>query len=190
MSSVFVILEEKKRYAGGSVWQCSAPATQRMARAEDCLPWFALDSITKMVLSFHIGRREGANTQAQYVASRKVQVLATRRNMISLDDALLLINKWNQESSKLRCIITRPGVQVCFVGTIDRISLDEAFGLRTLDKESSLILFFNDLTFLEYGDSRMAPDDVHLKESAVQYEGFLIMLTSDGNTITLGEIKE
>ena len=26
--------------------------------------WFALDSITKMVLSFHIGRREGANAQA------------------------------------------------------------------------------------------------------------------------------
>jgi hypothetical protein len=130
------------------------------------------------------------NFRAQYIASRKVHVLATRRNMISLDDALLLINKWNQESSKLRCIITRPGVQVCFVGTIDRISLGEAFGLRTLDKESSLILFFDDLTFLEYGDSRMAPDYPQLQELAVKYEGFLIMLTRDGNTITLGEIKQ
>jgi IS1 family transposase len=26
--------------------------------------WFALDSVTKMVLSFHVGRREGANAQA------------------------------------------------------------------------------------------------------------------------------
>jgi hypothetical protein len=44
----------------------------------------------------------------------------------------------------------------------------EAFGLRTLDKESSLILFFNDLTFLEYGDSRMAPHDLQLRELAIQ----------------------
>jgi hypothetical protein len=109
--------------------------------------------------------------------------------MISLDDALLLINKWNQESSKLRCIITRPGAQLCFVGTIDRLSTGEAFGLRTLDKESSLILFFDAITFLEYGDSRMAPNDPQLQELATQYEGFLVMLTSDGNLITLGEIK-
>jgi transposase-like protein/IS1 family transposase len=30
----------------------------------DQYTWFALDSVTKMVLSFHIGRREGANAQA------------------------------------------------------------------------------------------------------------------------------
>ncbi len=110
--------------------------------------------------------------------------------MISSEDALSLINKWNQESSKLRCMYVLPGLQLMFVGTIDRISPGEAFGIRSLDKESSLILFFNHLTFLEYGDSRLVPDDPQLQQLAIQYEGFLLMVTSDGNPVTLGEIKE
>jgi len=83
----------------------------------------------------------------------------------------------------------RPGLQLMFVGTIDRISPGEAFGIRSLDKESSLILFFNNLTFVEYGDHRMAPDNPDMQALAVQYEGFLVMVTSEGNPITLGEIK-
>jgi hypothetical protein len=129
------------------------------------------------------------NFRAQNIASLALHVLSTWRNMISSEDALLLINKWNQESSKLRCMIVRPGVQVVFVGSIDRIVDGEVFGLRTLDKESSVILFFDNLTFLEYGDSRMAPDDPESQQLAREYEGFLTMLTSDGFSITLGEIK-
>jgi hypothetical protein len=109
--------------------------------------------------------------------------------MISSEDALSLINKWNQESTKLRCMSVGPGMQVVFVGTIDKVIPGEVFGLRTVDKESSFILFINHLTFLEYGDARMAPDDLELQELARQYEGFLTMVTSTGNMITLGEIK-
>jgi hypothetical protein len=109
--------------------------------------------------------------------------------MISREDALLLINKWNQESSKLRCIITRPGFLVIVVGTIDRIVEGEAFGLQTADKESSIILFFDQVTFVDYGDHRMASGDPAIQELAQQYEGFLPMITSDGYSILLGEIK-
>ena len=76
-----------------------------------------------------------------------------------------------------------------FVGTIDKVNPGEAFGMRTIDKESSLILFFDRLTFLEYGDSRLAPANPELQEMARQYEGFLTLLTADGNRVTLGEIK-
>jgi hypothetical protein len=111
-------------------------------------------------------------------------------DMISNEDALSLLRKWHEESSRIRCMYVRPGLQLMFVGTIDRIAHGEAFGMRTQDKESSVIFPFSDVTFLEYGDSRIAPDDPNLQSVAREYEGFLVVKMSDGTSFTLGEIKQ
>lgn len=109
---------------------------------------------------------------------------------MSSDDALGLLKSWNQDSSKLRCTFTASsGLSLCLTGTLDRVSPGEAFGFRSTDKESWLIVNFKDvLLFLPVCDETTAPDEN--RDVAAQYKRFLPVQLRDGGALLVGELKE
>lgn len=108
--------------------------------------------------------------------------------MLSSADALLLLNKWNQESSHLECTMLGTGVTAFVSGTIKRVDPDEAFALESDDKGSGIMVFLNRALFLEYGDHRSVSDPA-FQNVAKKYAGVLTMRTDGGTLIAIGELK-
>ena len=107
--------------------------------------------------------------------------------MISSDDARMIINKWNQESSPVRCdVLVDGGSRFSMVGTIDFVT-DEGCGIRSPDKLCWLKFPFIAVHLYEYGDSRTAnPENKDF--IAETYEALLTIKAGFG-LISIGELK-
>ncbi|MFZ1051311.1 MAG: hypothetical protein WBP65_23790 [Candidatus Sulfotelmatobacter sp.] len=109
---------------------------------------------------------------------------------VTLEDALSLLSKYVDEGTPVRAVLGTPSVSVArVVGTIRLSIVDGAIPHLIVGKEdgeSDQIRFrLSDCTF-EYGDFR----DASVEDSdAHKFEGFLVVGSKEGDTLSLFEMQ-
>ena len=104
---------------------------------------------------------------------------------VTQDDALSLLRKYEEERTSVLAVFGTPSQSIARVTGAIRVSVDGSgphLVVGTNDNTSDQIKFrLSDCVF-EYGDFR---DD----ESADKYEGFLVIASNKGDTLSLFERK-
>jgi hypothetical protein len=105
---------------------------------------------------------------------------------VTQDDALFLLGKYEEERTPVLAAFVTPSVSIARVTGAIRVSVDGRGATLLVigkeDSESGQIKFrLSDCVF-EYGDFRD-------EESADKYEGFLVVASNKGDTLSLFEPK-
>ena len=105
---------------------------------------------------------------------------------VTLEDALSLLSKYAEERTPVLAILGTPSVSVArVVGTI-RISIVEGVPCLLIgkeDRESDQIKFWLSDCGFAYGDFRDEESAAH------KFEGFLVVGSKKGDTLSLFEVK-
>jgi hypothetical protein len=109
---------------------------------------------------------------------------------VTLEDALSLLSKYVEERTPVLAVFVTPSVSVARVTGTIRISVVDGVTPHLIvgkeDGESDQIKFrLSDCNF-EYGDFRDAATEDF---GADQFEGFLVVASSKGDTLSLFEMK-
>jgi hypothetical protein len=98
-----------------------------------------------------------------------------------MDDALLILRKWQQEKNPVFASLSSNGKSVGTIfGRVQGISeswivIDDRGRSRSGKSRSELKLFINEVLSFRYEDSRYVPPDSPAAELAKQYDGFLFI---------------
>lgn len=109
--------------------------------------------------------------------------------MISrLEDAVLVLRKWVEESATLLCTARAPGFRLAFAGSISTLDLD-GFRFHSLDGKTELVLEFEFIEEITY--------DTHRDSASMdaKYDGLLVFILRLGEVddsahyVSLSEVK-
>ena len=103
----------------------------------------------------------------------------------SIEEALLLFDKWWQERTPITCTFEGRGLRLRFIGTVESID-GGSVTMTGIDETSLLKLPLHSVHEFKYCD----PREVGLPEARERYVGFLIMRLLDGNVVHFAEPKE
>ena|SRR6266567_3809850 len=110
--------------------------------------------------------------------------------MISSDEARMIINKWNQESTLLRCdLVTDGGMRLYLVGKIDLLT-DDGFGIRASDQANWATFPFREVQYYDYGDHRVVARDEGLRDYLADTFEAMLTLRTGYALVALGELKK
>jgi hypothetical protein len=105
---------------------------------------------------------------------------------ITQDDALSLLGKYEEERTLVLAVFVTPSQSVARVTGVIRVSVDGSgrphLAVGKEDDQADQIKFRLPDCAFEYGDFRD-------EESADKYEGFLVVASSKGDTLSLFELK-
>jgi hypothetical protein len=103
---------------------------------------------------------------------------------MTIDEALLLFNKWWSEDTLITCSFVGKGLRVRITGTIDRIEAGSIL-MHTADEAAFLHLPLHSVHEFRYCDSR----EIDEPGEEGKFAGFLIMRLMDGNVLQFAEPK-
>jgi hypothetical protein len=103
---------------------------------------------------------------------------------MTIDDALLLFNKWWSENTPITCSFVGKGLRVRITGTIERIEAGSIL-MHTSDESAFLHLPLHSVHEFRYCDAR----EIDEPGAEDKFAGFLIMRLMDGNVLQFAEPK-
>jgi hypothetical protein len=103
---------------------------------------------------------------------------------MTIDDALLLFNKWWSEDTPITCTFVGRGLKVRITGTIERIESGTIL-MHTGDEAAFLQMPLHSVHEFRYCDSR----EIGEPGAEDKYAGYLIMRLMDGSVLQFAEPK-
>lgn len=103
---------------------------------------------------------------------------------MTIDDALLLFNKWWSERTPITCTFVGRGLRVRFTGTIERIE-GGSITMHTGDESAYLQMPLHSVHEFRYCD----PREIDEPGAAEDFAGFLIMRLMDNTVLQFAEPK-
>lgn len=102
--------------------------------------------------------------------------------MTTIEEALLLFDKWWQEQTPITCVFAGEGLQLRFIGTVDGIEAGSVT-MHTDDAAAFLRLPLHSVHEFKYCD----PREVDEPEARERFAGFLVMRLLDGTVLHFAE---
>jgi hypothetical protein len=103
---------------------------------------------------------------------------------MTIDDALLLFDKWWSERTPITCTFLGGGLRVRITGTIERIEAGSVL-MHTEDDAAFLHLPLHSVHAFRYCD----PRELEVEEAEERFAGFLILHMQNGNVLQFAEPK-
>jgi hypothetical protein len=103
---------------------------------------------------------------------------------MTIDDALLLFDKWWSERTPITSTVLCGGLRVRFTGTIDQIEAGSIL-MHTGDEDAYLHLPLHSVHEFRYCD----PREIDEPEAEERFAGFLIMRLQEGGVLQFAEPK-
>lgn len=103
---------------------------------------------------------------------------------MTIDEALLLFDKWWSERTRITCTILGGGLRVRITGTIERIEAGSIL-MHTEDEAAFLHLPLHSAHMFRYCD----PRELDVPEAEENFAGFLIIHLQNGDVLQFAEPK-